>query len=255
MDGLDSKQTLRRLITISLGGADDVEVSSRLFEALGSPIHETHLVLCAASSLSATLPVPFKRLPASTTVTVGTWHFLLAPVPTPTSARTLAARAIGVGERSRPAARIGASIAVGGEDLARAVRHAELASRLSLRAAAREGKQALTVTFIEDHPLDHVIAPLIGDGTLDTVARGLLGPLLDGLPESMNLLITLRSLVDTQANRSRTAAATNFDRRTVLNHIRRIETRLHVDLRDPDVITSLALALRAPTVATRNASD
>jgi purine catabolism regulator len=102
-----------------------------------------------------------------------------------------------------------------------------------------------SVVFMDDRPLDRLLAPLKANGALDAYARTMLGPLVEQGTRGEPLLRTLRVLVEVVGNRSEAAKQLHMERRTVHKHVRKIESLLGASLSDPQTLTAVAVALRA----------
>ncbi len=138
----------------------------------------------------------------------------------------------------------GAAVSTGPDVLGSAIRDAELASRLSTVGDADHAPPP-SVVFMEDRPLDRLLAPLKANGALDAYARTMLGPLVEHGTRGEPLLRTLRVLVEVVGNRSEAAKQLHMERRTVHKHVENIFRKLGLETRNAATIAALEI-LRQP---------
>ena len=130
-------------------------------------------------------------------------------------------------------------------DLPAVARQAVLAAAFARRRPSEAG-----VLFVDDVPLERLLAPLAADGSLAAYRQEVLGVVLEHDQQARApLLPTLEALVESGGNRSAAANSLHLERRTVQTHVARLEKLLGAPLDDPGRWLRLTLAIQAPSLS------
>jgi purine catabolism regulator len=243
-DNMHTDRAVGRLVRSLLTNVDDDQRFTDRLAALAPAVtHGSTLVLCVRHDVGVepSFSVKNDRDVGTGTVIASVDHrsVIMLPLHAGAAPRAVAERVATHLNRPGFHPPAGAAVSTGADALGPAIRDAELASRLS------PAGDAPSVVFMDDRPLDRLLAPLKANGALDAYARTLLGPLLDQGSRGEPLLRTLRVLVEVVGNRSEAAKQLHMERRTVHKHVRKIESLLGASLSDPQTLTAIAVALRA----------
>ncbi len=248
-DNLHIDRAVGRLVRSLLTTAtDNQRFTDRLAALAPAVTHGSTLVLCVRHDVGVepSFSVKNDRDVATGTVIASVDHrsVILLPLHANAAPRAVAERVATHVNRPGFHPPAGAAVSTGPDALGQAIRDAELASRLS-PVGDSDAAPPPSVVFMDDRPLDRLLAPLKANGALDAYARTMLGPLIDLGSRGGPLLRTLRVLVEVVGNRSEAAKQLHMERRTVHKHVRKIETLLGASLSDPQTLTAIAVALRA----------
>jgi purine catabolism regulator len=113
------------------------------------------------------------------------------------------------------------------------------AVRQSSEALVRGGRDA--ITRYEDVELESLLHSLHG---ADSFVEVRLGPLLDGSPASVELLLTLQTYLATGRNAKEAASRLAVHRNTLIYRLRRLQDLLDIQWDDADGVFAIDLALR-----------
>jgi PucR family transcriptional regulator, purine catabolism regulatory protein len=248
-DNMHTDRAVGRLVRSLLTNVhDDQRFTDRLAALAPAVTHGSTLVLCVRHDVGVEPSFSVKNDrdvgPGTVIASVDHRSVIMLPLHANAAPRAVAERVATHLNRPGFHPPAGAAVSTGADALGPAIRDAELASRLSPVEDSSD-TPAPSVVFMDDRPLDRLLAPLKANGALDAYARTMLGPLIDQGSRGEPLLRTLRVLVEVVGNRSEAAKQLHMERRTVHKHVRKIESLLGASLSDPQTLTAIAVALRA----------
>jgi purine catabolism regulator len=248
-DNMHTDRAVGRLVRSLLTNVDDDQRFTDRLAALAPAVTRgSTLVLCVSHDVGVEPSFSVKNDrdvgPGTVIASVDHRSVIMLPLHANAAPRAVAERVAAHLNRPGFHPPAGAAVSTGPDVLGSAIRDAELASRLST-VGDPDDTPVPSVVFMDDRPLDRLLAPLKANGALDAYARTMLGPLVEQGTRGEPLLRTLRVLVEVVGNRSEAAKQLHMERRTVHKHVRKIESLLGASLSDPQTLTAVAVALRA----------